>query len=202
MDGKDDDLFTKIKEFLGDQVKTINENTNKKTDEIKNNLVEIKKDITANTNAITEVNNRVDNINNDLNTMQERIQSLENRNNNDKYDTAINEAVNDIDNRIRDLRSKADNSKIDILREAKKIVGISPVNDNDLDYILSNGANVENVLNIAAQDFLTYELKFSKNEIEDLDITNITRPRSENSDTIYIHCKTEKAVQYIHRKKA
>ena len=61
---------------------------------------------------------------------------------------------------------------------------------------------MENVLNIAAQDFLTYELKFSKNEIEDLDITNITRPRSENSDTIYIHCKTEKAVQYIHRKKA
>ena len=40
---------------------------------------------------------------------------------------------------------------------------------------------MENVLNIAAHDFLTYELKFSREEIAELDIINVTRLRSEST---------------------
>ena len=42
------------------------------------------------------------------------------------------------------MRRKIDNTKKDIINEAKKIVGISPITDDDLQYISSKGTPRDN----------------------------------------------------------
>ena len=80
------------------------------------------------------------------------------------------------------LRENTDNSKRDILREAKKIVGISPIIEDDLEYLMSKGTHKDRVLMVTANDFLKYEMKISDTDIEDLHITMVTRSKKGNSN--------------------
>ena len=119
----------------------------------------MKKDISANTKAITDTNGHVDDLNKELHTIKTRIDNLENITSGSNYDVAVNEAIMEVDRKIQHLRTKADNTKVEILGEAKKIVGIAPVTDTDLDHLLAKGIKRGKLLDVAALDFLTEELK-------------------------------------------
>ena len=86
--------------------------------------------------------------------------------------------------------------------EAKKIVSISPVNKSDLEYIESNGEfnNKDEVIMVAAIDFLCDELKMSSDEINDLGITKVTRPKKEDTDHFHIYFSDQTSSQYTFKK--
>ena len=58
----------------------------------------------------------------------------------------------------------------------------SPIIEDDLEYLMSKGTHKDRVLMVAANDFLKYGMKMSDTEIEDLQITKVTRPKKENSN--------------------
>ena len=60
---------------------------------------------------------------------------------------------------------------------------------------------LEALLNYQDQDFLLLEMKFSQEEISELDITQVTRPKKEGTDRLYVHPSSEKAANKIFRKK-
>ena len=51
-------------------------------------------------------------------------------------------------------------------------------------------------------DILQYELKMTSEEINDLGVTKITRPKKDNTEKIYIHCQDQNSAHYIFRKGA
>ena len=132
---------------------------------------------------------------NSIDNVKRRLDQLEN---NLSPSKTYSEALKSVDKKISHIR--ADNSKAEILKEAKKIVGIAPITDDDIDYLLSIGNSRDTILMTATTDSLKYTIKMSDSEIQDLQITKVSRPRTPNTDRIYLHCASEKCAQYIYRK--
>ena len=94
--------------------------------------------------------------------------------------------------------------KRDTLNEAKKIIGIAPITKSDLNHVANTHqcTTNEEVLKMAAMDFLQYELKMTTDEINALGVTKITRPKKEDTEKMYLDCHDHKTAHYIFRKGA
>ena len=55
---------------------------------------------------------------------------------------------------------------------------------------------------MAAIDFLQYELKITSEEINDLGVTKITRPKKDNTEKNHIYCQDQNSAHYLFRKGA
>ena len=110
---------------------------------------------------------------------------------------AYNQAIKDVDVKIRKIRQTPKNAKKEITAEAKKIIGISPVTQEDLDFFTEKGVPQHKLLIEATKDFLIMELKFTEEELQELDIPHVTRPNKGNYHKIYIHFASEKSSNYL-----
>ena len=83
---------------------------------------------------------------------------------------------------------------------ARKIIAITPITDEDLERN-STPTITQNDLYIGtAAEFLIKELKYTQEECKDLDIIKVTRPRTQNTDKLYLHFATEKSAEYLQRR--
>ena len=70
------------------------------------------------------------------------------------------------------------------VEKAKKIVGLFPVRESDIQHFIDQGCNKEDAIFEAALEFLNAELKMSQQEIESLNIQRVTRPTREGTERI------------------
>ena len=112
-----------------------------------------------NTDKIQEINTRVDEITDELKEMKRKINDLEKAGSPSK---SYVEAIKTIDTKIQTIIEKTDNTKKDITKEARKIIGISHITSEDLDNFLGMGTYKDRILLKAAKDFLIQELKYSE----------------------------------------
>ena len=75
-----------------------------------------------------------------------------------------------------------ENTKKDITKAARKIIDISPVTIEDLEYLTNNGTSKENLYTEAAKDFLIKELKYTEEENKSLDLLNVIKPKQQYTD--------------------
>ena len=88
--------------------------------------------------------------------MKKRIDDLENaKAKKATYSEVVKKVV------VKEKPTVSDNTKKEVLSQARKIIGISPITDSDLDYISSKGINKEQALEESVKDFIRYELKIN-----------------------------------------
>ena len=145
--------------------------------------------------TISSIKEKVDENSEKIDDMNARIEALEKIKNKGTF-TKVNrksysQAV---------LTDPTEHKKKKVLEEARKVIGLSPITDEDLDEYLEKGMNKHEALEEAAADFLKFELKIDSDEMEDLAINKVTRPGKEDTDRIYIHFSSEDSAKYIFRK--
>jgi len=90
------------------------------------------------------------------------------------------------------------------LLEARKIIGISPILDSDIgEFYLDSGdliRDTENAYKAIVEEFLQEEMKMTPDEIHELNIVKIERPRKKDSDQIYLHLEDTLSTNYLYRK--
>ena len=79
-----------------------------------------------------------------------------------------------------------EHGKKKVLEEARKVIGLSPTTDDDLEEYTERRMNKQEALEEAVSDFLKMELKISPEEMEDLAINNVTQLGKEDTDRIYL----------------
>lgn len=92
-----------------------------------------------------------------------------------------------------------------VTMEAKKIVGISPISEDDIDrFLINQEYKADNELTEAStvREFLKLEIKMGNKEIGELKIVKIENQKKEEADRLYLHMKDEESVQYIYKKAA
>ena len=75
--------------------------------------------------------------------------------------------------------------------EAKKIEGLMATTDSDIDHYMKEGYDKEQPMLAAFDYFSKLQLKLGVEEIKELGVMNIKRPKKDESDWIYIHMKYE-----------
>ena len=111
--------------------------------------------------------------------MQKKISDLEQAPSPSKDYKANIKRVN---TRIQTLVEKTDNTKLNVTKAARKIIGISPITQNDLERLTNTGTTQKDLYAEAAREFLTKEQKYTDKECGTLDLVKITRPRAHNTD--------------------
>ena len=165
---------------------------------------------TKETNArITTLFNNVKENSSMILTMKERISKLEAATAPSKltYAAAIaNCDKNPEPNIAANEHTEPNHDIYNILAKAQKIFGLEPIADWDIDdHFTDTGNKSEDeykALKNAVNDFLTYELKMSDEEIDDLGISHISRNKGENNIKVYIHINNEKMATYLYKKAA
>ena len=79
-------------------------------------------------------------------------------------------------------------------------MGISPITQGNFNYLTNKGIQKENILKEAVKEFLIKEIKYTEQEYQELDLVNITRPKLEGIDRLYLRFTTEKSANYLFRK--
>ena len=138
-----DALLAKFQAIIKAEVSTITKNSDTNTAELKKSITGIKQDISQNAEKIKEVNTRVDEVTDELKEMKKKINDLENAGSPSK---SYMEAIKTIDTKIQTIIEKTDNTKRDIAKEARKIMGISPITQGDLEYLTNTGIQKDNIL--------------------------------------------------------
>ena len=180
---------TDLKNEFNEQVKNINKNSTENTEQIKDSIAGLTQKIAQNTESITNVSNRVDNIENDFRNIHSRMAQLEQGlSTAQKHMLHITKA-NTIN---QEIQKKLDNTKADITKAARKIIAITPITDEDLERNSTPMISQNDTLLFTALEFLQEELKYTQEECRELDIIRITRPRTPNTDRLYLHFATEK----------
>ena len=100
----------------------------------------------------------------------------------------------------QEIQEKLDNTKADITRAARKIIAITPITEEDLERNSDPTISQNDLLLIAASEFLQEELEYTQEECRELDIIKVTRPRKPNTDRLYLHFATEKSAEYLQRR--
>ena len=100
----------------------------------------------------------------------------------------------------QEIHEKTDNTKSDITKAALRIIGISPITDDNFECLDTPNTSINDLYARKAVDFLTKEMKYTQEECRKLDILRITRPRTHNTDRLYIHFATEKSADFLQRK--
>ena len=116
---------------------------------------------------IDKVNERVDLTNKEIENVKERLNTLENSNAQTNHhphpfpdplspspSTEYVKAIKEIDHKIQRIRERSDKSKKENTKEAKKIVGIAPITDEDLEHYKSKGISDNCLLIEAVFSFL------------------------------------------------
>jgi len=165
-------------------------------------ILEMKKDIldkieSRNSETEKNINVNINNIKTEVMNNKEEIEKL-----NRRIDKMENEKANGQSYSESVKRGPKEDDKEDFLAEARNIIGIVPITDSDFDHYLQQGKDSEESLIAAVDDFLKLELKLNVEEIKDLGIHNITRPKKEETDSVYLHCKTEDWPRYLYCKAA
>ena len=70
----------------------------------------------------------------------------------------------------------------------------------DFERLFTPDMTTDDLYTCTTIEFLMLELKYSHEECKNLDVLRITRPRSENTDKLFIHFATEKSADYLQRK--
>ena len=156
---------------INTQLATITKNNDTNTKEIKKSISGLKQDTIQNTNSIVEVNTRVDHLTNKLKEVQKKISDLEQAPSPSK-DYMAN--ITRVNTRIQTLVEKTDNTKLNVTKAARKIIGISPITQNDLERLTNTGTAQEDLYAEATREFLTKELKYKDEECSTLDLVKIT----------------------------
>ena len=100
----------------------------------------------------------------------------------------------------QEIHEKTDNTKSDITKAARKIIGISPITDDDFEHLNTPTTTLNDLYARTAVEFLIKELKYTQEECKKLDILRITQPRTPDTDRLYIHLAMEKSAEYLQRK--
>ena len=183
------------KEF-NEQVKLIKQDNAENTEQIKESIAGLSSKVAQNTENINGIDGRVVNIEKEVREIQDRMAQVEAGPANLKEQRMHITKTNEMD---LEMQEKLDNTRAQITRAARKIVGITPIDEQDLERtsnpILSEGDN----LYFAAIEFLHLELGYEMDECKELDILKVTRPRKPNTNRLYIHFATEKSAEYLHR---
>ena len=79
-------------------------------------------------------------------------------------------------------------------------MAFSPTTQEDLEHLTDTGIHKEHILKEAAKDFLIKELKYTEQEYQDLDLINVTRPKQQDTDRLYLHFSTQKSANFLFRK--
>ena len=125
-----DQHTTNLKAELTAQSNNINKNNTENTEQIKQSITGLTQKIAQNTESITNVSNRVDNIENEFKNMHNRMAQLE------QGPSTAEEHIMNITkvNTIRqEIQEKTDNTKADVTKAARKIIGITPITEEDLE---------------------------------------------------------------------
>merc|ERR1712115_385538 len=112
-------------------------------------------------------NNRDNQFNDELKEVMKKISDLE------QAASPLKEymdSIRTVDTKIQTLIEKTDNIKRDLTKAARKIIGISPVTQEDLEHLTNNGITKENIYTEAAKEFLTKELKYVEEEYKGMDL--------------------------------
>ena len=151
------------------------------------------------------MNNKVKNVNSDLETIKHRVKQLE-ANKTETNEDGTNILHSDIVKKPATTNIPHNTSNEEkVLDEAKKVIGLYPITDRDIDYIISEGSTKHNALRIAALDFLKDELKITKEDIDYNDIIKVTRPKKVDSNRLFVHfivknqqlCCSDKQPKYL-----
>ena len=111
------DILVKLQGMIDLQSKTLIETFNKKTDDIQNSLKTITDNISNNSSKIEAVSEKVNSIDSDHDDVKRRLDQLEN---NLSPSKTYSEALKSVDKKISYIRATTNNTKAEILKEAKK----------------------------------------------------------------------------------
>ena len=187
---------------IKDSIKDLKTNITSNTNKIANLETKV-------TKFESKINSVEKNLSDDINTIKQRLDTIEaqaekvkspyadalkstpkkDENTPIKHSEKYTKPSNSYTNAQNQAPSHTDIKK-DILTEAKKIIGIAPITKSDLNHVANTHqcTTNEEVLKMAAMDFLQYELKMTTDEINALGVTKITRPKKDNTEKIYLHC--------------
>ena len=98
----------------------------------------------------------------------------------------------------RKLRRK---KMIDTFNKANHMIGLGPVKKRSIDYHYNLTKDYDLAKEEAVKEFLEFYLKFSKEEIEELDIVE-TKISNGDDEVIYIAVEDDEQIKNIHRRKA
>ena len=85
---------------------------------------------------------------------------------------------------------KMPNSNKEVLDIARKIIGLYPIDPEDVSkHIDADDIDEKSAMMKAANEFLEKELAFRKEEIADMKISELNRPRKIGANTVYITLK-------------
>ena len=164
-------LIISMKTEILNKIETRNVETERN---INTNILAIKQDVQTNKEEIDRINIRLD--------------KLENVNNKKDVKETYADAV------------KKEVTKTNFFQEARKIIGLLPINNRDIERNMEEGVDKKDAIRAAVDEFLRLELKMNSEEIKDLNIKDISRPNKEDSDRVYLHCVSGEGPQYIMRK--
>ena len=92
-------------------------------------------------------------------------------------------------------------SKAELFGYSKKIVGVSPIDQEDIERAkFDDEAITDVVLTRAVEEYLEYEMGFKRHNIKEFGIMKVTRSRKD--DMLYIHMKDEASASQIFRRAA
>merc|ERR1712240_207927 len=121
---------SELKKEFNEQVKNINKNNAENAEQIKESIAGLTQKIAQNTESITNISNRIDNIENDFKDMHNRMVQLEQGPSTAQEHRLHITKTNTIG---QEIQEKLDNTKADITKAARKIMGITPITDEDLE---------------------------------------------------------------------
>ena len=164
-------LILTMKAEILNKIETRNAETEKN---IEASIQSIKQDVKSNKDEISKLNKRLDDME------RENAKATDGS----SYADALKKEVD----------------KTYFLQEARKIIGIMPINNADIERNRSESMSDTDALVAAVDEFLKLELKMDSREIQELQIKDITRPKKDDPDRVYLHFDNEEGPQYIFRK--
>ena len=205
MEEKIDKLLENYSKLKDDVFSKMDENKVKleeKMDSIKTDLNSMKGNININTKKIEALDDEVKNVTVEMETIRYRVEQLE------ASKTETNEEGNGTT--YSDVIKKPATTPIPhnisketkVLDEAKKVIGLYPITDRDIDHIISEGSSKHDALRIAALEFLRDELKITKDDIDYNEIIKVTRPKKVDTNRLYIHFSSQEPATLLLRPSA
>ena len=101
-------------------------------------------------------------------------------------------------NRMKKHRQK---KEIDVYKKANHMIGIGPVKKQSIDYHMEKEHDYDDAKEKAVREFLEYYLKFSEEELEEMNIVE-TKLATGVDEIIYIAMEDAEHIKNIHRRKA
>ena len=206
-----EELLAQLKADLFEKLDSNKADIESKIDSIKNDVGSIKSDITINTKKIDALDSEVKTVAVDIETLKYKVEMLENKDSEKQKEkqpeTYADKAKSPYNPKkvpnVKEVPNNAINKKQAALAEAKKVVGIYPVTDRDLDYIMNEkGSNKNETLKIAANDFIRDELKINITDFAESNIVKVARPKKEDCERLYLHMKDEESATFLIRRAA